>query len=160
MTTITGVPALQPITRELTFVEQGLLGFEALLRYELTVYDPETPFYWLRSLEDEQVAFVVMEPIWLLEDYDFELSEDDARLMAVTAPQDVFVLLLCTVPEEPLDMTANLLGPLVFNRHNNLGRQLILDRQRYPLRYPLFQPQDPETESPTSAAVSEPGAAS
>lgn len=139
MSTIAGEPDLQPRTRELTFVEQGLLGFETLLRYELTVYDPETPFYWLRSLDDPEVAFIVMEPGLLLDDYGFDLSEEDSQLLAVASEQDLFVLVLCTVPEEPLEMSANLLGPLVFNRESNLGRQLILDRHRYPVRYPIFQ---------------------
>lgn len=139
MSTLAGEPVLQQRTRELTFIGQGLLGFENLLRYELSVYDPETPFYWLRSLDDPEVAFIVLEPGWLMDDYGFDLSEEDARLLAVKSEQDTFVLVLCTVPDDPMEMTANLLGPLVFNRENNQGRQLILERQRFPVRYPIFQ---------------------
>lgn len=139
MSTLAGEPVLQQRTRELTFIGQGLLGFENLLRYELSVYDPETPFYWLRSLDDPEVAFIVLEPGWLMDDYSFDLSEEDARLLAVKSEQDIFVLVLCTVPDDPMEMTANLLGPLVFNRESNQGRQLILERQRFPVRYPIFQ---------------------
>lgn len=139
MSTLAGEPVLQQRTRELTFVGQGLLGFEHLLRYELSVYDPETPFYWLRSLDDPEVAFIVLEPGWLMDEYGFDLSEEDARLLDIKSEQDIFVLVLCTVPEDPMEMTANLLGPLVFNRESNQGRQLILERQRFPVRYPIFQ---------------------
>ncbi|MEZ0370098.1 MAG: flagellar assembly protein FliW [Candidatus Sericytochromatia bacterium] len=139
MTNIASVPALQQLTRELTFIEKGLLGFESMLRYELTVYDPETTFYWLRSKEDNEVAFIVMEPCWLLDDYSFDLGDEDMRLLNVQSEADVFLLVVCTIPENPLEMTANLLGPLVFHRESNLGRQLILDRHKYPVRFPVFQ---------------------
>lgn len=155
MTTIAGVPALNQTSRQLSFVEQGLLGFESLLRYELEVYDPETPFYWLRSLDDPEVAFIVMEPCFLLEDYSFDLGDEDARLLDVKDAGDTFVLVLCTIPENPLEMTANLLGPLVFNHHNNLGRQLILDRHRYPVRFEVFQ----QAEKPESEPEAAQGAA-
>lgn len=139
MTTIAGVPALQQLTRELTFVGQGMLGFESLLRYELSVYDPQTPFYWLRAQDEPEVAFLVMEPVLLLDDYAFDLSEEDAALLDLHTAEDALVLVLLSVPEDPLEMTANLLGPLVFHRESGLGRQLVLERQAYPVRYPVFE---------------------
>ncbi|MGV3522708.1 MAG: flagellar assembly protein FliW [Candidatus Sericytochromatia bacterium] len=139
MTTISGVPALQPLTRELTFVDQGLLGFESLLRYELSVYDPQTPFYWLRAQDEADVAFLVMEPSLLLDDYAFDLSAEDAERLEIHTTEDALVLVLLSVPEDPLAMTANLLGPLIFHRESGLGRQLVLERQAYPVRYPVFE---------------------
>lgn len=139
MTTISGVPALQPLTRVLTFVDQGLLGFESLLRYELSVYDPQTPFYWLRAQDEPDVAFLVMEPSLLLDDYAFDLSEEDAERLGIHQTEEALVLVLLSVPEDPLAMTANLLGPLIFNRESGLGRQLVLERQAYPVRYRVFE---------------------
>lgn len=138
----TEVTALQP--RQLRFVEQGMLGFEEVLDYELSAYDPNTPFYWLRAQSDPDVAFIVMEPIWLLDDYSFDLGDEDTALLEVTAAEDIFVLVVCTVPENPLEMTANLLGPLVFHRQSNRGRQVILDHNSYPVRFPVFGAAEPQ----------------
>lgn len=122
----------------LHFLAPGLLGFENLLEFELSVYDPQTPFYRLQSLTEPEIEFLVMEPACLLQDYVFDLSEEDVQQLQIEQPEDVFVLVLLTVPENPLEMTANLLGPLVFNRRNWQGKQLVLDGQNYPLRYPVL----------------------
>lgn len=128
--------------QSLQFLEQGLLGFESVLHYELSAYDQETPFYWLRASSDPELAFLVMEPGLLLDDYAFDLPDEEARALDIQSPDEVLVLVILTVPEDPLQMSANLLGPLVFNRRTHLGRQLILDAQRYPLRFPVLPAED------------------
>lgn len=138
-----------PKLRELTFSGQGMPGFEHLTRFTLTEYDTQTPFYLLASQEDKNVTFIVMEPAFLLEDYAFDLSDELAEELAIQSAEDVFVLVILTVPEQVVQMTANLAGPLVFNRHTNRGRQLVLDPAVYPLRMPLFPdglPQDSGAE--------------
>lgn len=147
MTQSSPEPALSQEHYQIQFIEQGLLGFEAQLNYELSVYDPQTPFYWLRSLEDPEVAFIVMEPCWLADDYSFDIPEEEAALLKITSEQDVFVLVLCTVPANPLEMTANLLGPLVVHRQSFAARQVILDQQRFPVRYPVFAGLETEAQA-------------
>lgn len=124
--------------RQLSFIEQGLLGFETLLDFELSAYDAQTPFYWLRAIQDPEVAFLVIEPACLLEDYQFDLSEEEAGLLALKTAEEAFVLVLITVPENPLEMTANLLGPLVFNQTTGKGRQVVLTGNDYPVRFPVI----------------------
>jgi len=43
------------------------------------------------------------------------------------------------IPEDPRKMTANLAGPLVVNVHSRNGRQLVLNPELYPLKYPFIQ---------------------
>lgn len=131
--------------RQLHFVEQGLLGFETELDYELSPHNPETPFYWLRSCQTPDLAFLVMEPHLLLADYGFDLPEEEASRLQIQNSEEAFVLVLLTVPDNPLEMTANLLGPLVFNKTSNQGRQIVLEQSPYSLRYPLFN--NAETEA-------------
>lgn len=126
------------ILRKLHFKQKGILGFEKHLEYVLTAYDPETPFYWLRSLDDPELAFLVLEPHYLLEDYSFDLSDEEANLLEISSAKQAFVLVLLTVPENPLEMTANLLGPLVFHKETHLGRQVVLEKESYSLRFPVF----------------------
>lgn len=142
--------------QKIHFVEPGLFGFETLLDYELSVYDPQTPFYWLRSVENPDVAFIVMEPAFLLDDYQFDLTNEDAEQLKLQSADNAFVLVICTIPENPLEMTANLLGPIVVNRDTQQARQLTLDRHLYPLRFPVFDTVNAaEHPSETVAEVAE-----
>lgn len=132
-------PSEEHPVQNLRFLNNGLLGFESVLAYTLSAYDSETPFYWLRASEDPELAFLVMEPGLLLDDYAFNLPDEDAESLDIQSPDDVLVLVILTIPEDPLQMSANLLGPLVFNRRTQIGCQLILDPQHYPLRFPILQ---------------------
>lgn len=127
-----------PKLRELLLLGQGILGFEHLTRFTLSEYDQQTPFYLLSSQEDENIAFIVMEPAFLVKDYAFDLPDELAAELEVQSAEDVFVLVILTIPEQIAQMTANLAGPLVFNRHTNRGCQLVLDTSIYPVRLPLF----------------------
>lgn len=151
MTNASEVPDVSVATRQLSFIEQGLLGFEDLLDFELAAYDPQTPFYWLRATQKPEVAFLVIEPGCLVDDYQFDLTDEEAGLLNLSSDENAFVLVLITVPENPLEMTANLLGPLVFNQTTGKGRQVVLEGSHYPVRFPVI----PVTEE-VSDAGSEP----
>lgn len=128
----------KPSIRTLSFIEKGLLGFEDILEYVLSPHDDESPFYTLTARQDPSVSFFVIEPQVIIEDYSFDLPDEEAQRLGIQSPEEVFVLLLLTIPENYLDMTANLLGPLVFHRSSNRGTQLVLDQKHYPLRFPVF----------------------
>ena len=135
--------------RDITFCPGGLLGFEQLTKFSLTPYDEELPFYWLRSQEEEGIAFVVIEPHQFQEDYAFDLPDEVAAELQIESIQDAFVLVILTLSENVAQITANLAGPLIFNVHTNQGRQLVLDSARYPLRHPLFPeglPEEPQED--------------
>lgn len=138
MTTITGsTPNVSLKERKLNILS-GILGFEAFTKFSLSAYDAQTPFYWLTSDEDANLAFIVMEPKYVLEDYEFEIAEDFAKSLGISSPEDAFILVLLSVPDDPSEMTVNLLGPLVFNKDTNTGKQIVLELSNYPIQYPLF----------------------
>lgn len=132
-------PEVRPLPSQLRFVEQGPLGFEHLTSFQLEAYAADTPFYWLRAVEDPEVAFLVMEPGLFIDDYAFELSDETLAALQVSEADEIGVLVLLTVPENPLEMTANLLGPLVFHRHQHQCKQVVLDADTYPLQHPVLQ---------------------
>ena len=47
----------------------GLLGFTHLQRYVLIERRQESPFLWLQSLDNPELAFVVIDPAVILSDY-------------------------------------------------------------------------------------------
>jgi flagellar assembly factor FliW len=124
---------------------QGLLGMEQYTRFELKPFEEGTPFYTMQSQETAELSLIVMDPALLVEDYAFDLSDDDVAELGITDPDDVMVMVIMTIPENAQEMTANLLGPLVFNRKSNRGKQIVLHGSDWPVRYRVFQPEKAET---------------
>lgn len=109
----------------------GLLGFTSLHRYVLIERRQESPFLWLQSLDNPELAFVVIDPAVILSDYRPTLKGAMQELTAENE-DDLKVLVILTIPPgRPQDMTANLMGPLAVNLKNRRGKQLVLEDPRY-----------------------------
>lgn len=117
----------------------GLPGFEDNTKYVLLNHDEKSPYKWLQSLENSELAFVVMEPFVFFADYQFELSQNDIKELEVARPEDVAVLVILVIPEDPTKMTANIKAPLVINMAKMKGKQIVLNNEAYPVKLHLFQ---------------------
>jgi len=116
----------------------GLPGFEDNTKYVLLNHDEKSPYKWLQSLENSELAFVVMEPFVFFADYQFELSQNDIKELEVARPEDVAVLVILVIPEDPTKMTANIKAPLVINMAKMKGKQIVLNNEAYPVKLHLF----------------------
>ena len=105
----------------------GLVGFSGLKRFLVIDDESQAPFRWLQSLDEADLAYVAVEPKWLMSGYQVDLPPSVAAGLGITQPGDMSVLVIVTIPEDPREMTANLRGPLVFNAASRKGAQLILD---------------------------------
>lgn len=118
---------------------EGLLGFPLLKRFILIEDEEEGgPFKWLQSVDEPSLAFVVIDPDWLVPNYRSELPAAAFGAVGVARPGEGTALALVTIPENPQEMTANLKGPLLFNPETRQGMQLVLDDERHSLRYPIL----------------------
>jgi flagellar assembly factor FliW len=116
----------------------GLLGFEAL--HDFVVLDqPEVaPLQWLQSVDDPQLAFTIVDPALVFADYQPVLTDEDRQALELPTAAPALVRVLVTVPSNPSEMTANLLGPLVINPERGKGRQVVLHDSEYPVRQRLL----------------------
>lgn len=121
----------------ITFPE-GILGFEELRQFAILETDMNT-LLWLQSIENPNIAFPIICPFLLQEDYAFELDDEVLTKMDITSEEDVMVYSIVTIPEKIKDMTANLLAPLVVNNKNRLGQQIVLRDERYPLKHKILR---------------------
>ena len=117
----------------------GLMGFSEVKALELIHNVDELPFRWLRSTEDHGLAFIVIQPDGLIQDYQLELSDEDAEDLGISGPDEAMILNIVTVrPECPGEATVNLIGPIVINRETGIGRQVIpRNFHDYSARHPL-----------------------
>jgi len=125
-------------SRTLVFA-QGLLGFPNSSQY-VVVEVEETPYVWLQSVDEEDVAFLATSPFIFFPGYDLELGDEEQKAIEVEDPGQVEVLALLTIHragEQPESITANLLGPIVVNTESRRALQLVLDNPDYTTRVPL-----------------------
>jgi flagellar assembly factor FliW len=113
-------------------------GFPDSQRFIIRPHGKESPFFWLQSLEDPELAFVVISSTALIPDYQPKIAETTLLdLQLKGAPPEL--LLILTIPHgEPKKMTANLLGPIVLNPAKRLACQALLDPSVYELGWPVF----------------------
>jgi flagellar assembly factor FliW len=108
------------------------LGFPESTRFILKAHSPKSPFMWLQSLDNPQLAFVVLPAALTGLDFRPEIPRQILKELLITADNDKDILLILTIPKNnPQEMTANLLGPIVLNSRKKLAVQVVLDPQKY-----------------------------
>ncbi len=118
---------------------RGLVGIPAVRRFTfLHREDAASPFFWLQSLDDPALAFVVCEPQFFFPNYNVPLAREEQQLLSIRNAADGIVCLILVVPEDPSKITANLRGPLVINTERRLGMQLVLQGDGYPTKALVF----------------------
>src|SRR4051812_23015741 len=142
--------------RVMTF-PNGLLGFPDHARYALIQTSAENYFFWLQSVDDPNLAFVVTDPTVFFRDYSVPLRDEtraDLRLNAgddadgeggeaaaggETSASDprVQVFVICNKVGDWL--TGNLLGPIIVNADNRLAQQIVLTEKKWTTRQPLLR---------------------
>ncbi len=116
----------------------GLLGFPECRRFALLAIDGRGGMYWLQSIEHPALAFLLVDPFRLVDDYVVEISDLDRHELAADDPAEVLVLAILTLPERPgAPCTANLQGPVAVNLRTGVGRQLVLADARNGVRTPV-----------------------
>jgi flagellar assembly factor FliW len=116
----------------------GLLAFESLTRYILLDI-VESPFFkWLQSIDNPELAFLLIDPFVIKKDYNVDINDELADKLGISMAKDVLVYTIVTVPHSGLkDATTNLMGPLVINWPKKQGKQIILDGMNYNIKFPL-----------------------
>lgn len=122
---------------ELTF-KKGLPGFELLLNFELGNLENNEKFKILKSKE-EDISFVTISPFDMYEDYEINLNEETIKELEIENPEDVLVLSIITLGKTLQKSTINLKAPIIINVKNNLGKQYILQTDKYETKHPLIR---------------------
>jgi flagellar assembly factor FliW len=137
-TTLLGTEETLEVSEEQIFAfEPGIGGFESLRRFAL-VREQDSPVEWLVSLDDPDVSFAVLEPFLFETGYAFELADREVEALGMHEAGDAMVRCLLTLNEDPEQITANLLAPLVFSRRTHMARQVILSESTYSMRAMVF----------------------
>ena len=116
----------------------GMLGFPDKKSFILTRHKENSPFFWLQSIDDPDLAFVVTNPYLFKPDYKIDLN-DVIKKMLWDKEAEYELYVVVNIPRNsPEKMTANLIGPILINNSACQAIQIIMPDSSYPHKYPLI----------------------
>lgn len=118
---------------------EGILGFSKFQNYCLVDPADDTLILWLQSLEDDNIAFPVLEPRIFKSNYIVKLSAQELKSLQLDNINQSIVFTILTIPRDVPQMTANLKAPIVINLRQQLGKQVVLQENEYTLKYLMFK---------------------
>ena len=122
--------------RVITF-PKGLLGFPSHTRFALIQTGEENYFFWLQSIDEPGLAFVVTDPSIFFKDYEVPIREETMADISLNNIDFAQVFVICNKVDEWL--TGNLLGPIVVNAQNRQAQQVVLTEKKWTTRQPLLR---------------------
>ena len=124
--------------KDILEIPEGLFGFEEYKKY--AIYESEyAPFMWMQSMEESSLAFLIVDPFLVADDYELDVDDKALAKIGITNPTDVCVMAIVTIPAGGTPVTANLQGPLVINRTNNKCMQVILGSNKWTTKHDIMK---------------------
>ncbi|MCS7164344.1 MAG: flagellar assembly protein FliW [Thermodesulfovibrio sp.] len=94
------------------------------------------PVKWLISIDDTDVAMLIVSPFQYFPNYGFELSDEIVSVLEAKSEDEleIYVSLLKYNDE---GVAANLKSPFVINKIKKIGVQILLEDERYSFKEPI-----------------------
>lgn len=122
-----------------------IIGFNDLKQYTIIDYKPDSPFKWLQSMEDMELAFPVTLCSFFGIDYQFDIPDEEAEELGIESADDVFVCNIANIPSSnPQGATINMLAPIIINLANKKAMQVVLKNTNFQVRYKLYERKESE----------------
>lgn len=124
--------------KQLVSFPEGLLGFEKYTKFALIDSEYE-PFIWLQSTEESNLAFLMIDPFLICNDYEADIDDSTLKNIGVESAEDIIIMTLVTIPKDGSAITANFLGPIVINKKNRKCLQVILNDNRWTTKFDIVK---------------------
>ena len=116
---------------------KGMLGFSAYTRFCLLEPADDACFFWLQSVEEPSLAFVVTDPNFFVPDYSVPIRQEQMDELGIKTLADAQVFVIVNKVDNLL--TGNMQGPVVINTLTRTAEQFVLSEKRWTTRHPLFK---------------------
>ena len=119
--------------------DEGIPGLRNISKYTIIESDDTAPFNWLQACESPFLSLMMLDPIMIDPTYKVPLNPEYSRVLGEFTPDDIATRVLIVVPEDPQNMTANLLAPILFNTRTRRGAQVVVEGTRELLRVKVIK---------------------
>lgn len=126
-------------SKVITFL-QGIIGFPNLKKFMLIhdVEDDDKKISWLQSIDEPSFALPVIDPLIVDDTYNPEIEDELLNPLEINDLAELLVITTITVPSDITKMTANLKAPIIINASNLKAAQLIVEDEKYLVKYPIY----------------------
>ncbi len=115
---------------------EGLIGFGHLREFVVMPQTKPGPLFWIQSVDDPALAFVLTDPCGFFLDYAVAPDAGERRKLGLGEEDECLVLAVVTVPPDRR-ITLNLAAPILFAPRTNRALQVILEKTNWQTRTPL-----------------------
>ncbi len=121
--------------------EDGIIGFPDMKKFTL-IFDEEKEgrpsISWLQSMDEPEIAFPVMDPLFVCETYNPSVEEELLKNLGIIKEDNLYVLVTVTVPQNIKELAVNLKAPIVINTDTRKASQIIVEDD-LPVRYRIYE---------------------
>lgn len=125
---------------------KGIPGFSDVKRFIILDHDDIRPFYSFQCVDQEDLAFIIMDPFLFKGDYTVDIDPYLKEMAWENETEEhlfLYVIINATAPD-PRKMTANLMGPLLINIKKNQGIQMMVNDRGYSSKHLIFEEKNEE----------------
>jgi len=123
-------------TENLIHFPDGLIGFEELRDFVVMPNREEGPLFWIQSVEDKDIAFLLTDPQNFFVDYAVAPDKTEQTKLQSSTVDECYALAVVTLQPDK-SVTLNLAAPVIFSPQSNRALQVILEGAPYNTRTPL-----------------------
>jgi flagellar assembly factor FliW len=117
----------------------GIPGFENHTRFVIVPMPQCEPFSWLACVDGVHLRFAIINPLIFIPDYSPKLSKEQLAELNIDELQDLVLYAIVTIGKNPVESTVNLAGPIIINKSARLGKQVLIEDNRYSTQDPIFR---------------------
>lgn len=121
--------------------EDGIIGFPDMKKFTL-IFDEEKDgrpsISWLQSMDEPEIAFPVMDPLFVCETYNPSVEDELLKNLGTIKEDNLYVLVTVTVPQDIKELAVNLKAPIVINTDTRKASQIIVEDD-LPVRYRIYE---------------------
>lgn len=132
---------------KIIILEKGMVGFPDYKKYTLifdTSSDDQSNIIWFQSLDDEEVAFPVIDPLVVKPDYNPVVEDAQIKDLGEFNEDNMLVLVTVTAPSDIKKLSVNLRAPIIINTTTLKASQVILEDTSFPIKYNIYEIMKPD----------------
>ncbi len=114
----------------------GMIGFPTLQDFIVMPNKKEGPLFWIQSVDDSEIAFVLTDPTNFFLNYKIIAENLERNTLHIDKDDECYILSVVTVHQDK-KITLNLQAPILYSPKTNRAVQVILENSEYQPRTPM-----------------------
>lgn len=124
--------------KEIINFPEGIIGISSNSDFVIIPHKPGSPLMWLQSVSEPAIAFIIMNPLMFLPEYIRDVIKSSPWVINDETCGDFAIFGIVIIPkEDKTNVQINLLAPVVINKKEKIGVQLVIQTGDYKVNEPI-----------------------